>query len=46
MNKIIYSYIYIDENNLSLIEIEAGIIHDVFNVVVSIFACEEFGNLN
>jgi len=31
MNKTISSYIYIDENNAPLIEIEAGLIHDMLS---------------
>jgi len=31
INKTISSYIYIDENNAPLIEIEAGIMHEIFS---------------
>ena len=31
MNKTISSYICIDENNVPLIEIEVGLIHDMFS---------------
>ena len=30
MNKMISSYTYIDENNAPFLEIEAGLIHDMF----------------